>query len=99
MHPDIAEQPLARAVLRHLAANRDAEDPLGSFARTVIAGEATLRAAADFRWHSEALAEVAADAERMTAEERAGYEVAAGRLGAIDEPAAGSPRAGNEERE
>jgi hypothetical protein len=84
MNGDIAEQPLARALLRHVATTRGADDPLGSFARTVINGEATLRSAADFPWHSDALATAAAEAheeqQRMTPEQRADYERVAERL-------------------
>ncbi|GGQ84021.1 hypothetical protein [Couchioplanes azureus] len=89
MNGDIAEQPLARALLRHLATTRGENDPLGSFARTVINGEATLRAAADFPWHSDALATAAAKAQeeqqQMTPEERASYERAAEDLRAAPE--------------
>jgi hypothetical protein len=80
MDGDIAEQQLARAVLRHLAASRDANDPLGSFARTVISGEASLRTAANFSWHSEALAAAAVEAREMTAEQRAEFEREAEKL-------------------
>lgn len=78
MNGDIAEQPLAKALLRHLAKTRGADDPLGSFARTVISGEAGLRAAADVPWHSEALAQAADKAHReqqeMTPQQRAAHE-------------------------
>lgn len=78
MNEDVARQPLARALLRHLATTRGSDDPLGSFARTVIDGEASLRGAADFPWHSDALVAAAAKAhdepQRMTAEQRAQYE-------------------------
>jgi hypothetical protein len=84
MNGDIAEDPLARSVLRHLAKTRGKDDPLGSFARTVINGEATLRTAANNSWHSHGLAAAAQSAQdeqnRMTPEERAGYERAARRL-------------------
>lgn len=78
MDDDITRQPLAQALLRHLAATRGRNDALGSFARTVISGEASLRAAADFPWHSEALAAAATTAQdeqhRMPAEQRGRYE-------------------------
>ncbi|GAB1692736.1 hypothetical protein [Krasilnikovia sp. M28-CT-15] len=84
MNGDIAEEPLARAVLRHLAATRGKDDPLGSFARTVLTGEASLRTAANLPWHSEGLAAAARKAEaeqnQMSAEERAGIERAADQL-------------------
>jgi chromosome condensin MukBEF MukE localization factor len=59
MDRDVEREPLARAVLRHLASTRDKDDPLASFARTVLDGEASLRDAAAFSWHSSALAEAA----------------------------------------
>jgi hypothetical protein len=78
MNGDIAEDPLARSVLRHLAATRGKDDALGSMARTVLSGEATLRAAADNPWHSQGLAAATetarAEQSRMSPEERAGYE-------------------------
>jgi hypothetical protein len=84
MNGDIAEDPLARSVLSHLAKTRGKDDPLGSLARTVISGEATLRTAANNSWHSHGLAAAAQAAQdeqnRMTSEERAGYEQAARRL-------------------
>ncbi|AGZ39610.1 hypothetical protein [Actinoplanes friuliensis] len=84
MNGDIAEDPLARSVLNHLAKTRGKDDPLGSLARTVISGEATLRTAADNSWHSQGLAEAAQAAQdeqnRMTPEQRADYESAARRL-------------------
>jgi chromosome condensin MukBEF MukE localization factor len=60
MERDIEREPLAQAVLRHLADNRDNDDPLASFARTVLNGEASLRDAAAFTWHGEALADASA---------------------------------------
>jgi hypothetical protein len=84
MNGDIAEEPLARAVLRHLATTRGANDPLGSFARTVVNGEATLRGAANFSLHSQALAAAADEAQReqrrMTPEQRAAFQREADRL-------------------
>jgi hypothetical protein len=44
---------------RHLAQTRGSNDPLGSFVGTVITGEASLRVAANFPWHSEALTKAA----------------------------------------
>jgi hypothetical protein len=84
MNGDIAEEPLARALLRHLATTRGSNDPLGSFARTVVNGEAGLQTAANFPWHSDALATAAAEAQQeqqqMTPEQRAEYERVAERL-------------------
>jgi len=84
MSGDIAEEPLARSVLRHLAATRGADDPLGSLARTVIGGEATLRDAAANSWHSQGLAtslEAALEErDRMSSERLAEFEHAAQRL-------------------
>ncbi len=58
---DIGQQPLARAVLGHLAATRGTH-PLGSLARTVLDGEADLRTAAAHPWHGQALGPAFADA-------------------------------------
>ncbi|GGQ87381.1 hypothetical protein [Couchioplanes azureus] len=84
MTGDITHDPLARSVLRHLAATRGKDDALGSLARTVLSGEASLRAAADNSWHSEALAAAAQAAQdeqsRMSPEQRADIEQAAHRL-------------------
>ncbi|GIF23490.1 acyl-CoA reductase-like NAD-dependent aldehyde dehydrogenase [Actinoplanes tereljensis] len=84
MNGDITEQPLAKAVLKHLAGTRGSSDPLGSFARTVLSGEATLRGAANFPWHSDALATAAAKAQqeqqKMTPEQRAEYDRTAQQL-------------------
>jgi hypothetical protein len=84
MNGDITEDPLARAVLRHLAAPHSGNEPLGSLARTVLNGEASLRAAANHPWHSQALAAAAqaarAEQNRMSAEERADMKRAADRL-------------------
>ncbi|RKF24673.1 hypothetical protein [Micromonospora globbae] len=55
MTDEILRQPLARAVLTTLARSRGGDDPLGSLARTVLGGEADLRAAAAFSWHGRAL--------------------------------------------
>jgi len=74
-------RPLAAAVLRHLAATRGPDDPLGSLARTVISGEAGLREAAAYSWHSEglltALEAALRERGRMTGEQLAAYERAA----------------------
>lgn len=84
MNRDIAEEPLARALLRHMAATRGNDDPIGSLAHTVISGEATLRTAANSPWHSAGLSDAltAARAERacMTPEQRLAYERGAERL-------------------
>ncbi|HET6262467.1 MAG TPA: hypothetical protein VFG99_09550, partial [Chloroflexia bacterium] len=84
MNREIAEEPLARALLRHLAVTRSKGDPLGSLARTVVSGDSTLRAAADDPWHREglstSLAAAQAERSRMTTEQRAEYERDAKRL-------------------
>ncbi|GLW33797.1 hypothetical protein Areg01_67350 [Actinoplanes regularis] len=87
----IAEQPLAQAVLRHLAdGHPDRDDPVGSFARTVLNGEASLRQAADFSWHSTALQTAVDDREaerrRMPSRERARFEQQAARLRELAPP-------------
>jgi len=78
MNGDIAEQPQARAVLRYLARTRGEDDPMGSLARTVLSGQASLRTAAADPWHAEGLAtagQAARDEQsRMTPQERAQYE-------------------------
>jgi hypothetical protein len=70
--------PLASALLRHLAATRGPDDGVGSVARTVLSGQANLREAVTWSWHSEALARAYTEAlrerDRMTAEERAAYD-------------------------
>jgi hypothetical protein len=79
-----APDPLAAGVLRHLAAARGPDDPLGSLARTVLSGEAGLREAVTCSWHSEAMAAAFAAAQRerdrMTAAERATYDEQAAAL-------------------
>ncbi|MEU7907962.1 hypothetical protein [Actinoplanes sp. NPDC049118] len=84
MNGDIAEDPLARAVLRHMAAARGKDDPMGSLARTVLNGEATLQAAARDSWHGKGLATAFQGAQdelnRMSSERRATYERDAARL-------------------
>jgi hypothetical protein len=52
---DVSQQPLARAVLAKLAETRR-QDALGSLARTVLGGQASLRSAAAHPWHGQALA-------------------------------------------
>jgi hypothetical protein len=88
MNGDIAEQPLARAVLRHLAATPGKDDPMGSLARTVLTGEAGLRTAASDPRHSQGLAtamQKAIDEQNgMTPQQRAAYESAAQCLRTID---------------
>jgi hypothetical protein len=85
MGDEIAGRPPAAAVLRHLAATRGPDDPLGSLAHTVISGDAGLRAAAAYSWHGEGLLTAFAAAlderDRMTGEQRAAYDRAAERLG------------------
>ena len=86
MSGNIADEPLARAVLRHLADTRGKDDAMGSFARTVLSGRTSLRAATDNPWHAQGLAASVAKAQeeraRMTPEQRAVYEQTASRLGA-----------------
>jgi hypothetical protein len=88
MTGDITEQPLARAVLRHLARTRGADDPMGSLARTVLTGDASLRTAASNPWHGQGLATAMQKAideqNRMTPEQRAAYERAAQQLRSAD---------------
>lgn len=61
-------------LLRYLEQARDKGDPLGSFARTVLDGEATLQEAATFGWHGEALAAAAGkgfeELQQLTPEQR-----------------------------
>lgn len=52
---DITQQPLARALLRHLATTRDKDDPIGSLARAVVNGEADLKTSAAHSCHRDAL--------------------------------------------
>lgn len=84
MNGDLTEQPMARAVLRHLAATRGRDDPMGSLARTVLSGEASLRTAASDPWHGQGLASAMQKAveeqNSMSPEQRAEYERAAQRL-------------------
>lgn len=84
MNGGIADDPLARSVLRHLARTHGKDDPLGSFAHSVLNGEASLREAANNPWHSAGLATAAqtaqANRDRMGPEERAEIERAARRL-------------------
>ncbi|MBL7253374.1 hypothetical protein [Paractinoplanes lichenicola] len=84
MSGNLENDPLARAVLRHLADSRGKDDAMGSFARTVLSGEATLREAAANPWHAQGLANGFAAAQRqrdeMTPEQRSAYEEQARRL-------------------
>lgn len=84
MNGDIAEDPLARAILRHMAATRGKDDPIGSLARTVLNGETTLQAAALDTWHSQGLAtafqKAQEEQEHLSPEQRAAYERDAARL-------------------
>lgn len=74
MESDIQHNPLARAVLRHLADTHRKDSPLGSFAQTVLNGEASLQASAQFSWHSDGIAEAfergVRDLEKLSPEER-----------------------------
>lgn len=78
MRTEIADQALAGALLRHLAATRGRDDPLGSLARAVVSGEAGLREAAAHSWHAEGLLtafQAALDERaRMPAERRDAYD-------------------------
>lgn len=73
-----ADDPIARSVLRHLAATRGPDDPLGSLARRVLSGDAGLRESVTWSWHGEAMAvafdTALHDRDRMTPAERAEYE-------------------------
>jgi tRNA-dihydrouridine synthase len=84
MNGGIADDPLARSLLRQLAAERGADDPLGSFARTVLDGEMSLREAADNPWHAQALAAAMQRArtalDHMSPQERAEIQQAARQL-------------------
>jgi hypothetical protein len=84
MNGGIADDPLARSLLRHLATERGADDPLGSFAHTVLDGEMSLREAADNPWHSQGLAAAVQKAQtaldRMSLSERAEIERTARQL-------------------
>jgi hypothetical protein len=84
MTADIAGQPLAQAVLRHLATTRSEDDPLGSLARTVISGEADLRTAATNPPYGQALASAFQESQdayaRMSPEQRHEYSQQAQRL-------------------
>jgi hypothetical protein len=79
-----SDDPLAEALLRHLATTRGPADPLGSLSRTVLSGQANLREAVTWSWHGEALMSAYAAAlrerERMSAAERAAYEQQAFRI-------------------
>jgi hypothetical protein len=93
-----APGPVALALLRHLAATRGPDDPVGSMARGVLSGRAGLRESVTCSWHGEALtaayAAARSEQERMTPAERAAYDgqAAALRLRIIDFRAAGGSR-------
>jgi hypothetical protein len=82
---DIGLDPLARAVLRKLETIHPKDAPLGSFARTVLTGEASLHDAARHPWHGQALSRAFTDAElarrHLSEKERAEIEKSATRLG------------------
>ncbi|MBG0568182.1 hypothetical protein [Actinoplanes aureus] len=84
MNGGIADEPLAQSLLRHLAATRGKHDPLGSLARTVVNGEATLVQAVRDPWHGAGLAEAASEGlkvqESLPSEEREAIESGAQRL-------------------
>jgi hypothetical protein len=73
-----ADDPLAHALLAHLAATRGPADPLGSLARTVLSGRADLRRAVTWSWHGEALMSAFAAAQRerdrMSLSDRAAHD-------------------------
>ena len=98
MNGDITQDPLARAVLQHLAGTRQKDDPLGSLARTVLDGEAKLREAANDPWHSQGLAAAAKAAVEeqsgMSPEQRNEIEQSGRRL--QQRTAAGNPAPGEE---
>ena len=77
MDESLLREPLARALLQHLSEKQDKNEPLGSFARTVLDGEAALREAARFSWHANGLAKATAtgleDLARMSADQRATF--------------------------
>jgi hypothetical protein len=87
----ISGDSLARAVLDTVAKIHGNEAPLGSFARMVLSGEASLREAANNSWHGEALGQAFADAVRTQAalspEARAEIEQAARKLAAATDAA------------
>ncbi|MEU8238508.1 hypothetical protein AB0C07_09705 [Actinoplanes missouriensis] len=82
-------EPLAQAVMRHLADTRGKDDPLGALARTVLSGETTLRGAVGSAWHAEGLATAAAEGlreqETLSYDQRAAVERDAARLRARSE--------------
>ncbi|WP_436530079.1 hypothetical protein [Actinoplanes sp. HUAS TT8] len=89
MSSSTLHQPLAQALLHHLADSRPGkDDPVGSFARTVLNGEASLRAAASFSWHGNGLAEAASKAEEerrgLPSDERRSFESDALRIREIE---------------
>jgi hypothetical protein len=86
MSGGLADEPLARAVLRHLADTRGKDDPMGSLARTVLSGEAGLREAANDPWHAQGMAAAFAKSQRdLSADERARYEREARRLAGLED--------------
>jgi hypothetical protein len=79
-----ADEPLAQALLRHLAATRGPGDPLGSLARSVLSGQADLRQAVTWSWHGEGLMSAFAlalrERDRMSPDQRAAYDQQAATL-------------------
>lgn len=94
MPDEILQQPLARAVLAKLAQTHTADEPLGSFARTVLRGEASLRGAVALPWHGQALDEAFRRAQeerrRMPTEQRERIEREATLLREVDPSSLGS---------
>jgi hypothetical protein len=74
----ITGDPLAESLLKHLAATRGPDDPLGSLARGVLSGETGLRESVTCSWHGEALMAAFAAAQRerdrMSPVEREAYD-------------------------
>jgi hypothetical protein len=95
---DMSQDPLARAVLRKLAETYPKEQPLASFARTVLSGEASLWEAARHPWHDQALGRAFADATAarrdLSEAERSAIEKAADRLRKAVEAEADDTEAG-----
>jgi hypothetical protein len=95
--------PLARAVLAKLAETHGKDTPLGSFARTVLSGDATLREAANYPWHGEALGQAYTEAamthDALSPEAQSDIELAARTLAEAVEAAGGArPDAGGQAR-
>lgn len=81
---DIADQPLAAAVLKHLRDTRGEDDPLGSLSRAVLSGLSDLRTAANHSWHGlgllVSLESSLAERDELSPEERAEFAAQAEEL-------------------